>query len=121
MEIQSYCKKLGYRIRGRGPWMGTLLVDGDAFPFPRPWPFALSSALWLDLLLGIFSDEGSFLFLQIQGTAIQALPVDGGEVFCRLFSCKDFRSMILSLSMIRVRQSWDTFAGKFADGESSIK
>ena len=71
------------------------------FPFPRPWPFGLSSALWLDLLLGIFSDEGSFLFLQIQGTAIQALPVDGGGslfAFMRLlrnFQWYDFASIFV--------------------------
>ena len=46
---------------GRTPWKGTLFVDGDVH-FPRPWPFGLSSALWLGLLPEIFSDEGAFSF-----------------------------------------------------------
>ena len=57
--------------------------------------------------------RGLFLYShQTQRTVIQALSVEGTEeeVFCQLFGCKDFRGMILPLSIIRVRHSWDTEA-----------
>ena len=71
------------------------------FPFPRPWPFGLSSALWLDLLLGQILTRGLFFSSQAQRTAIQALPVDGGGslfAFMRLlrnFQWYDFASIFV--------------------------
>ena len=78
----------------------------------------MRSALWLSLAGGNLG-EGLFCTPSALDNGIPKLL--GERIFCQLFGCKDFRGMILPLSMIRVRQSWDTFTGEFADGENSLK
>ena len=85
--------------------MGTLLVDGDV-PFPRASPFGLTSCG------GDFPCEGPFFVFFLN--YIMASGSFWERTFCQLFGCKDFRGMILPLSIIRVRQSWDNETRVFA-------
>ena len=74
-------------------------------------PIGMRSALWLSLAGGNLG-EGLFCTPSALDNGIPKLL--GERIFCQLFGCKDFRGMILPLSMIRVRQSWDTEARVFA-------
>ena len=66
------------------------------FLFPRPSPFGLWSALWLDLLSGEILARGLFSSPPPPGTVLQALLGDGGSFLqvIRLqgFSWYDFSS-----------------------------
>ena len=74
-------------------------------------PIGMRSALWLSLVGG-FPVRELFCTPSALDNGIPKLL--GERIFCQLFGCKDFRGMILPLSMIRVRQSWDTEARVFA-------
>ena len=80
-------------------------------PLPFRAPIGLRSALWLSLVGG-FPVRELFCTPSALDNGISKLLE--GRIFCQLFGCKDFRGMILSPSMIRVRQSWDTEARVFA-------
>ena len=71
---------------------------------PLAWPL-VRNVLW----------RGGFLFSPTTGNGSPSTSGGRrGKFFCKLFGCKDFRGMILPLSMIRVRQSWDTETRVFA-------
>ena len=94
-----------------------ILNQVGTFLSPRTSPFDLRSALWLDLLSGGNPGEGSF-FVFSPDPENSHPSASGGRgrrrnFFCKLFGCKDFRGRILPLSIIRVRQSWDTEARVF--------
>ena len=94
-----------------------ILNQVGTFLSPRTSPFGLRSALWLDLLSGGKSRRGVFFCIlprpREQSSKRFRRRGRRRKFFCQLFGCKDFRGMILPLSIIRVRQSWDTEARVF--------
>ena len=94
-----------------------ILNQVGTFLSPRTSPFGLRSALWLDLLSGGKSRRGVFfgILTRPRERSSKRFRWWGRrrKFFCQLFGCKDFRGRILPLSIIRVRQSWDTEARVF--------
>ena len=78
-----------------------ILNQVGTFLFPRPSPFGLWSALWLDLLSGEILARGLFCSPPPPGTALQALLGDGGGSFfafmrlLRNFQWYDFASIFV--------------------------
>ena len=60
------------------------------FLFPRPSPFGLWTALWLDLLSGEILARGLFSSPPPPGTAFQALLGDGGGRFLQVIRLQEF-------------------------------
>ena len=83
----------------------------DHRPLDFRAPIGMRRALWLSLVDG-FPVRELFCTPSALDNGIPKLL--GERIFCQLFGCKDFRGMILPLSMIRVRQSWDNGARVFA-------